>query len=88
MRWQVRSTVTSVLDRESPVPLYRQLADVLRRQIAEEGLRRLPGLVTLQQRYEVSRPTVEEAVKILIEEQLVYVSPGKGTFVRRPGDPA
>lgn len=76
------------LDRESPVPLYRQLAAELRRRIEAESLRRLPGLVSLRQQYEVSRPTVEDAVRILADEGLVYVSPGKGTFVRRDGDEA
>jgi GntR family transcriptional regulator len=69
------------VDHDSPVPLYRQVADELRHRIQAEGLKRLPSLVTIQQQYEVSRPTAESAVKILIDEGLVYVSPGKGTFV-------
>ena len=74
------------LDPDSEVPLYRQLADVLRRRIADEGLTRLPSLVTICQQYEVSRPTAESAVKILTDEGLVRVSPGRGTFVVKRGD--
>jgi GntR family transcriptional regulator len=75
-----------MLDRESPVPLYRQVADRLRQRVADEGLKRLPSLETIKQTYEVSRPTAEAAVKILIDEGLAYISPGKGTFIRRSGD--
>lgn len=74
------------VDHDSPVPLYRQVADHLRERIDAEGLKRLPSLVTIQQEYEVSRPTAESAVKILIDEGRAYVSPGKGTFVRRKAD--
>jgi len=71
------------LDRDSPVPLYRQLADELRRRIAREDLTRLPSYLTLTQEYEVSRPVAEGAVKLLVAEGLVEISPGRGAFVRR-----
>jgi DNA-binding GntR family transcriptional regulator len=71
------------LDPDSPVPLYRQLAERLRERIAEEGLTRLPSQRTLEQEYGVSRPTVEDALKILKDSGEVFVSKGKGTFVRR-----
>jgi hypothetical protein len=35
------------VDHDSPVPLYRQVAAELRRRIADEGLTRLPSLVTI-----------------------------------------
>ena len=72
------------LDPDSEVPLYRQLADHLRRRIADEGLTRLPSQRTLEQEYGVSLPTVQAAVELLIADGLVRVSPGKGTFVTRP----
>ena len=71
------------LDHDSPEPLYRQVADDLKRRIAADGLTRLPSLLTIQQEYDVSRPTAESAVKILADEGIVRVSPGKGTFVIR-----
>jgi GntR family transcriptional regulator len=70
------------VDHDSPVPLYQQIAAELRRRIAAEKLTRLPSLLSIQQEYEVSRPTAEAAVKILIDAGEAYVSPGKGTFVR------
>ena len=70
------------VDHDSPVPLYRQVAAELRRRIADEGLMRLPSLVTICQEYEVSRPTAEAAVKLLVDAGEAYVVPGKGTYVR------
>jgi GntR family transcriptional regulator len=78
---------TMPVDHDSPVPLYQQVADELRRRIAAEKLTRLPSLVTICQEYEVARPTAERAVKILIDAGEAYVVAGKGTYVRRPGDP-
>lgn len=74
------------VDPESPVPLYRQVAAELRRRIAEDGLTRLPSLVTICQEYEVSRVTAEAGVKLLIEAGEAYVVPGKGTYVRAGGE--
>lgn len=75
-----------MLDRDSATPLYVQVADILRERIASEGLTRLPSYLTIQQAYEVSRPTAESAVKLLIDEGLAEISPGKGVFVRRDRD--
>jgi GntR family transcriptional regulator len=76
------------VDHESPVPLYRQVAEELRRRIADEGLTRLPSLVTIQQEYEVSRPTAEAAVRLLVEAGEAVVVSGKGTYVRKDAPPA
>ncbi len=74
------------LDRDSPVPLYRQVAAHLRKRIAEEGLTRLPSYTTICQEYGVSRPVAEQAVGLLVEAGEVEISPGRGTFVKRPGE--
>lgn len=74
------------VDHDSPVPLYRQVAAQLRRRIADEGLTRLPSLLTICQEYGVSRPTAEAAVRLLIKDGEAYVVPGKGTWVRQPGE--
>lgn len=71
------------LDRDSPVPLYVQLAEILRERIARDELTRLPSWRTLEQEYGVSRPTVEDAIKILKDAGEVFVADGKGTYVRR-----
>lgn len=72
------------LDRDSPVPLYEQLAQRLRERIAAGNLTRLPSWRTLEQEYGVSRPTIEDAVKILKDAGEVFVVDGKGTYVKRP----
>lgn len=69
------------LDRDSPVPLYQQLAAELRRRIAEEKLTRLPSWRTLCEQYDVSRPVAEKAVGILKDAGEVFTVNGKGTYV-------
>jgi GntR family transcriptional regulator len=71
-------------DRDSPVPLYVQVAALLRERIARDSLTRLPSLLSICQEYEVSRPTAEAAVRILVDAGEAYVVNGKGTFVARP----
>ena len=73
------------VDHDSPVPLYRQVAALLRERIARDRLARLPSLAQIQQEYEVSRPTAESAVDILVKAGEVTVVSGRGTFVNRPG---
>jgi DNA-binding GntR family transcriptional regulator len=78
---------TPVLDPEGPVPLYAQLADVLRGQIEAGDLavnRPVPSELTLQQTYGVSRDTARHALKVLREAGLVVTIRGKGTYVAKP----
>lgn len=73
------------LDRDSPVPLYEQLADLLRRAIDEGRLTaRVPSEPTLVQQYGVSRGTAGRAVQILVDAGYVMISFGKGAFVVPP----
>ena len=75
------------LDHESPAPLYQQLADILRKDIAEA---RLPAGVAfpserkLMARYQVTRTTVRSAIGILKQEGMVVSEHGAGSFVRDP----
>jgi DNA-binding GntR family transcriptional regulator len=71
------------VDRLSPVPLPQQVAAFLRERIERDGLRMLPSLAQITQEYEVSRPTAEAAVKILVDAGEAVVVPGRGTFVTR-----
>jgi len=79
--------VSPVLDHESPAPLYQQLADILRRDIAEG---RLPAGVAfpserkLMSRYQVTRTTVRSAIGALKQEGMVVSEHGAGSFVRDP----
>jgi DNA-binding GntR family transcriptional regulator len=72
------------LDLDSPVPLWQQLADILR-----EGIRsgqytgRLPSAKTLAQEYEVSHKTSERALHHLVDEGLLVAVVGRGFFIKR-----
>jgi GntR family transcriptional regulator len=75
------------LDQDSPVPLYEQLAELLRRAIDTGQITvRLPSEATLTQRYGVSRGTAHRAVTILIDAGYVRISRGRGTFVIPHGE--
>jgi GntR family transcriptional regulator len=75
------------LNRDSPVPLYEQLAAVLRAAIEAGTLTaRVPSEPTLVQQYGVSRGTAGRAVQILVDAGYVKISPGKGAFVIPPGE--
>jgi GntR family transcriptional regulator len=70
------------LDHDSPVPLYEQLAAVLKADIDAGRIQtRVPAEVTLTQRYGISRGTAHRAVLILVEAGYAHISRGKGTFV-------
>ncbi len=70
------------LDRDSPVPLFEQLATLLRAAIDTGSIGpRLPSELTLTQQYGVSRGTAHRAVMILVDAGYVRISRGKGTFV-------
>ncbi len=70
----------------SQVPLYLQLATVMRQRIAAGRWRsgqRLPTLQELVREFGVSRVTVREAVGTLEDEGLIWRKQGKGTFVAK-----
>jgi DNA-binding GntR family transcriptional regulator len=74
------------LDHDSPVPLYEQLAGVIRNQIERGELTgRVPSVKTLSQRYEVSPGTAERALAMLREAKLIVSASGRGHYVIRPG---
>jgi DNA-binding GntR family transcriptional regulator len=74
------------LDRDSPVPLYDQLAALLRAEIEAGRLTgRVPSEPSLVQMFGISRGTAGRAVQILVDAGLVTYSPGKGAFVVPPG---
>jgi GntR family transcriptional regulator len=76
------------LDLDGPIPLYRQLADILRARIGSGELpagRPVPSELTLTQTFGVSRDTARHALLVLREEGLVITVQGKGTYVADPG---
>lgn len=76
-----------VLDRESSIPIYRQIADSISEMIKVDNMQKGDRLPTEQEfttKYDVSRATVRKAIAELVEKNIVNVSPGKGTFVKNP----
>lgn len=66
------------------VPRYHQLARILRNKIdAGEWLPQtaIPSERELEQQYRISRPTIRQAIELLIREGYLYREHGKGTFV-------
>jgi DNA-binding GntR family transcriptional regulator len=73
------------IDRESYEPAYLQLANILRRQIAEGVFRpgdQLPSEAQLCRRYGISPMTVRRSINLLADQGVVSTAQGRGTFVR------
>lgn len=73
------------LDRNSYVPLYHQLAGILRRQIKTGALQPgalLPSEPRLGQRYNIGTLTARQAIKVLRGEGLIETERGVGNRVR------
>jgi GntR family transcriptional regulator len=74
------------IDHERGVPVYEQLASILRAQIESGELapeRALPSGKVLVQRYGIARGTVDKAIAVLKEQGYVYVLKGKGVYVAK-----
>ncbi len=71
-------------DRSSPVPLWAQVCEDLRRRItAGEFESGFPGELSLTEAYAVSRHTIREAMRVLREEGLIRRERGRGTTLER-----
>jgi GntR family transcriptional regulator len=67
-----------------PDPIYRSIAEDLRRQIETGELapgQQLRTEIELRDRYNASRNTIRDAIKLLVTRGLVETRPGQGTFV-------
>jgi DNA-binding GntR family transcriptional regulator len=77
-----------MIDYDSPVPAYRQVAAVLRGRIESGEYRpaqRLPSINDLVQEYGVARLTANKALRLLVAEGLAELSPGMGFYVTGRG---
>lgn len=73
-----------MIDHDADVPVYVQLADILREKIRDgtyPSKRAIPSIRTLQQTYGVADGTIQKALKILKDEGLVHTVTGRGVFV-------
>lgn len=73
-----------VLDCKSPIPLHAQLEKILRSNIENDIWTEncmIPSENELSRQYGLSRMTVRSVIQRLVQDELLYRVPGKGTFV-------
>ena len=74
-----------MIDPDSAVPPYEQVAFMLRDEIAEGRLAgRVPSIHTIAEAHGVSHRTAARALSILKGEGMIVNVPGEGEFVRDP----
>ena len=74
------------LDDLSPVPRYLQVAAIIRARIGQGELKEgdaIPSRLQLQDEYGIARDTAAKALRVLVDEGLVVVVPGRGARVAR-----
>jgi GntR family transcriptional regulator len=79
--------VPTALNPESPLPLYHQLAHVLREGIRTGAYRpgsRIPSETALARRFGIGRPTVRQATDLLVRRRCLERRRGSGTYVVEP----
>jgi GntR family transcriptional regulator len=72
------------IDHLSGTPVYLQLAAILRAGIKSGELapdRPLPSYMSLMQEHDVARGTAAKAVRVLVDEGLARIVPGRGAYV-------
>ncbi|MFB0537640.1 MAG: GntR family transcriptional regulator [Anaerolineae bacterium] len=84
--WPELDSVEAI-QKDSPLPLYFQLKELLRHEI-ESGRwqpgHRIPSEAELCQAFDISRSVVRQALRELEYQGLLYREQGKGTFVSQP----
>ena len=69
------------------IPRYLQIADDIRRELRGEG-EQIASEHAMCARFKVSRPTIRQALDVLVQEGRIYRHPGRGTFSTAvTGDP-
>ena len=78
---------SETLDRDASIPLYLQLASLLRGRIERgewQAGQKIPSENELNRLYGVSRMTARQVLAQLVNENLLFRVQGKGTFVAHP----
>ena len=80
-----RGKLAHVIDPDSAVPPYEQVAKMLRDEIAEGTLTsRIPSVHTIAEHHHVSHRVAARALEMLKGEGMIVSEPGEGDFVRHP----
>ena len=69
------------IHKDSPIPIYSQLADIIRNQVLAGEIKpgdQLPGEFELAKSYKISRSSVRRAIELLSKGGLVEKSMEKG----------
>jgi len=75
------------LVKQSPLPLYYQLKEIIQEMIENEKLNPgdlVPPERELCEKYGISRMTARKAIMALVNEGVLYREQGRGTFVSKP----
>lgn len=73
-----------MIDKNSPIPIYYQLEELIKNLIEKEELKpgdMLPSEREYTEKYEISRMTVRQAINNLVHDGYLLRERGKGTFV-------
>jgi GntR family transcriptional regulator, arabinose operon transcriptional repressor len=71
--------------KDSPIPIYKQLADTIRDQVLKGELEpgdQLPGEWELAKLYKISRSSVRRTIDLLVNSGMVVKIHGKGNFIQ------
>jgi GntR family transcriptional regulator len=75
------------IDKQSPIPRYYQLAELIREQVRRGDYQpgeKLPSVQELADQAGISRMTARQAVELLVRDGTLVVRHGAGTFVADP----
>ncbi len=75
------------IDKNSPIPFYFQITDILLKRIKEGKFKphqQIPTEEELTAIFQVSRMTVRQAISKMVSEGILYRKRGHGTFVGEP----
>jgi GntR family transcriptional regulator len=76
-----------MLNPNSPIPLYHQLAEIISERIISGEYppgQAIPSETVLARQYQIGRPTVRQAMDVLVHKNLIQRRRGAGTFVQSP----
>lgn len=79
-----------MFDRQGPVPIYQQIAQVIHERIKNGDLaagEAVPSEADLQDEFHIARTTARRVARELRDLGLVHTIQGEGTFVGSPGTP-